>query len=102
MNDEQCLLTIIATPAVQETLVDWLLEREELSGFSSQPIDGHGIRASDMSLAEQVAGRQRKVMFYVHTRCKVVRSVLDALKHDFNGAGLHYWLMPLLDAGCIE
>jgi hypothetical protein len=100
--NEQCLLTIIAAPAVEETLVDWLLEREELSGFSSLPIDGHGSRASDMSLAEQVAGRQRKIMFYVHSECDRVRSVIDDLKHDFSGAGLHYWVMPLTEAARID
>jgi hypothetical protein len=31
-----------------------------------------------------------------------VNPLLDALRRDFKGAGLHYWVMPLLDAGRIE
>lgn len=99
---EQCLLSIVITPAVEETLVDWLLERNELSGFSSHPIDGHGSRPGDLSLAEQVTGRQRKILFTVHTGCDRMGVLVEALKQDFPGAGLHYWIVPLLEAGRIE
>ncbi|HEY0721593.1 MAG TPA: DUF3240 family protein [Gammaproteobacteria bacterium] len=98
----ECLLAIVATPAIEESLVDWLLERKEISGFSSTHIDGHGSRHSDLSLAEQVAGRQRKVMFRVHADCDELRTLLSGLKQEFSGAGLHYWLMPLLEAGQIQ
>jgi len=97
----ECLLAIVATPAIEESLVDWLLERKEISGFSSTRIDGHGSRQTELSLAEQVSGRQRKVMFRVHADCDLLRSLIDALKQEFSGAGLHYWLMPLLEAGQI-
>lgn len=97
----ECLLVIVATPAIEESLVDWLLERKEISGFSSTRVDGHGSRHSDLSLAEQVTGRQRKVMFHVHADCELLRTLLDGLKQEFKGAGLHYWLMPLSEAGQI-
>lgn len=97
----ECLLVIVATPANEESLVDWLLERSEISGFSTMRIDGHGSRHSDLTLAEQVTGRQRKVMFHVHADCEKVRGLLDALKTEYRGDGLHYWLMPLLEAGQI-
>lgn len=98
---QECLLVIVTTPALEESLVDWLLARESLSGFSSTRIDGHGSRQTELSLAEQVMGRQRKVMFHVHMDCTSVSVLLDALCTDFRGAGLHYWVMPLLDAGKI-
>lgn len=99
---DQCLLSIVTTPAVEETLVDWLLEREELSGFSSHPIDGHGSRPGDLSLAEQVTGRRRKVLFTIHTECDRMQGIIETLKQDFAGAGLHYWVVPLLEAGRID
>ncbi len=98
---EECLLVVIATPAVEETLVDWLLGREELSGFSSQHIDGHSRIHQHLSLAEQVAGRKKQVMFHIHTQCDTAREAVEGLKRDFAGAGLHYWLMPVLQAGPI-
>ena len=99
MKTKECLLILVATPAVEESLVDWLLAREELSGFSSNRIDGHGSRPDELSLAEQVTGRQRKVMFHVHTDCEAVKELIPRLGQDFAGAGLHYWVMPLIDAG---
>ncbi len=99
---QECLLIIVTTPALEESLVDWLLARDELSGFSSTRIDGHGSRQTELSLAEQVMGRQRKVMFHVHTDCEAVTQLLSLLRTDFAGAGLHYWVMPLLDAGKID
>lgn len=98
----ECLLVIVATPAVEETLVDWLLERSVVSGFSSVRIDGHGSRHAELSLAEQVLGRQRKVMFHVHLARESISGLLDELRTEFAGAGLHYWVMPLLEAGRID
>lgn len=102
MKMSECLLVIVATPAIEESIVDWLLERKEISGFSSTRIDGHGSRQSDLSLAEQVAGRQRKVMFHVHAECAQLQALLGELGSAFSGVGLHYWLMPLMAAGQIQ
>ena len=98
----ECLLVIVATPAIEESIVDWLLERKEITGFSSTRIDGHGSHHTDLSLAEQVTGRQRKVMFHVHAECALLNTLLAELKQQFRGAGLHYWLMPLIEAGHID
>ncbi len=98
----QCLLVIVTTPSLEESMADWLLVKDGLSGFSSMRIDGHGSRLSDLSLAEQVLGRQRKLMFHVHAECIALSALIEELRRDFRGTGLHYWLMPLLDAGVIE
>lgn len=98
---EQSLLMVVASPSVEETLVDWLLENTDISGFSTHRIDGHGSRQAELSLAEQVVGRQRKVMFHVHGDLPVIEALTGELKDRFRGAGLHYWLTPVLDAGRI-
>jgi hypothetical protein len=95
----ECLLCIIATPAIEETVVDWLLARHEITGFSSQPISGHSVEHQYLSLAEQVTGRERKVMFHVQAPLTVAQAVLEDLKRDLGGAGLHYWILPVLQAG---
>ncbi|MEW5754662.1 MAG: DUF3240 family protein [Pseudomonadota bacterium] len=100
MNES--LITLISLPALEETLVDWLLEREELSGFSSLRIDGHGSYQHSLSLAEQVTGRQRKVMFLIHLPSDAVAGLLQQLRRDFPGTGMHYWVTPLLEAGRLE
>jgi hypothetical protein len=99
---QECLLAIILTPALEEDLVDWLLGQEHLSGFSSMPISGHGTGQTALSIAEQVTGRQRKVMFHVHGSESILRDVLADLKVNFKGTGIHYWLMPLLEGGHLD
>ena len=55
------LLIIYSPPALEETLVDWLLEQDQLSGFSTTEAYGHGSRQDAMSLKEQVSGRQKRM-----------------------------------------
>jgi len=98
---ESCLLLIFAPPALEESMVDWLLESETIAGFSTMQGFGHGSRAAAMSLVEQVAGRQRRVLFLVEAPQREADQLIDQLKQQFAGAGLHYVMMPLLAAGKI-
>ncbi|HQO15947.1 MAG TPA: DUF3240 family protein [Methylotenera sp.] len=92
-----CLVMLFATPALEESLVDWLLENESISGFSTTESYGHGQRASSMSLFEQVTGRQRRIQFLIEINEGLVGSLLNALKANF--PGLHFMVIPVLSAG---
>ena len=96
---KECLLVIIVSPKLEEEMVDWLLEKEDLSGFSSMPIDGHGSGAGQLNIAEQVTGRQRKIMFHVHGHEQSMPALMDEMNNRFKKTGLHYWLIPLLGSG---
>jgi hypothetical protein len=97
-----CLLNLVVTPEVEDAVTDWLLERDGVSGFSSHPIAGHGSSEHAMSLAEQVAGRRRQVLFQLHLTREQADALLGAIRRDFQGSGMHYWLVPLLDSGHLE
>jgi len=97
---EQCLLVLIAPPQLEEALVDFLLEHEGFSGFSLQKIDGSPAHGT-LTLPEQVTGRKRQVMFHVHALCSGVRGLVAQLGERFSGAGLHYWILPVIEAGPI-
>ncbi|BCM24694.1 DUF3240 family protein [Methyloradius palustris] len=97
----QHLLTIITLPRMQDAMIDWLLEQDNLSGFSTAEIYGHGARHTGMSLLEQVTGRQKRTQFTAHADEAVINSVLEKLKLDFAGSGLHYMVTPLLEAGAL-
>lgn len=94
------LLSIIAPPTMEEALIDWLLIQPNISGFTSQAANGHG-SGHQMSLAEQVTGRRRQITFWVELDKKIAESTLAALKLNFSGSGLHYWLLPLSESGSI-
>jgi hypothetical protein len=98
--NEPCLLVLIAPPQLEEPLVDFLLEQEAFSGFSLLKIDGSPAHGS-LTLAEQVTGRKRQVMFQVHAAHADALALVGKLRQDFRGAGLHYWIAPLVEAGPI-
>jgi hypothetical protein len=94
-----CLLNLVVTPAIEDSIIDWLHMRDDISGFSSHKISGHGSSEHAMSLAEQVAGSQRQVLFQTHLPCDDAKAVIESIKVDFKGSGVHYWLLPVLDSG---
>ena len=95
------IITITIPPAIQESLIDWLLEVHGRTGFTSFPVSGHSSRPDGLSLAEQVSGQRRHVRFQIHIPDAETDAFLLRLRADFSGAGLHYWVSPVLDSGHI-
>lgn len=98
---QTCLLTLVAAPVMEETLVDWLLQHERVIGFSSVAIDGHGARDTHYSLLEQVTGRQRRIQFMAHMPEETARALIAELQQKYAGTGLHYMMTPVLETGQI-
>jgi len=97
---DECLLTLIAAPELEERLSDWLLDRG-YSGFSSVHGHGHGVGHGAMSAAEQVAGRKQQVIFWLQIPRTEAERVLAAVRENFPGAALHYWITPVAAAGSL-
>ena len=94
------LLTLLAPPTMEETLVDWLLSHSDIKGFTSQAANGHG-RGHAMTVAEQVTGRRKQIVFWIELEQYHAEKIIVELQQDFPGSGLHYWLMPLMNSGSI-
>jgi hypothetical protein len=97
-----CLLNMIVPPQVEDALAEWLLERDDVPGFSSVPVAGHGSSEKSMTLAERVAGRSRRVMFVTHVPSDTAKALLDDLRTAFAGSELHYWVVPVADFGRLD
>lgn len=93
------MLSIIVPVAMEDSMIDWLLEQQEIDGFNSIPMHGHGSHEDGMSLAEKVTGKSRKIMFQTHVSEETARKMLTQLKKDFARADIHYMIRPLIDAG---
>lgn len=98
---DTCLLTVIVAPAIEDAVVDWLLE-QDVAGFTSMPVRGHGASPRSMALGEQVTGRSHRVMFQAHLDCDAARALAATLAREFEGSGIHYWLTPVLEGGHLE
>ncbi len=97
-----CLLTIISPLALEEVIVDWLLEHDNIKGFTSILVRGHGGQEENLSLSEQVTGRSDGVMFDTHIPLEYAHDILGNLKKDFAMSDIHYMIRPVIDAGNIR
>lgn len=101
MKSMEYLITLNVPPDLEEAVVDCLLTFETESGFSSYAANAHDHRNEGLSLAEQVSGRQKRIRFQMYIPESDLQALLDKLKREFSGAGLHYWVMPVLETGYI-
>lgn len=97
----QLLFVISIPPTLEDQLIDWLLERDGSPGFSSTAISGHSADPSRLSTAEKVTGKQRRTQFQVQIEAAEQRDFTARLGDAFEGADVHYWVVPLLAAGSL-
>lgn len=98
---DQVLLTLLLSPELEDAVVDWLLGSKSVGGFSSHGVSGHSSRLEGMSLKEQVAGRTRRVCFEVQLARGALGETLAGLREVFADSGMHYWVVPVLEAGSL-
>jgi hypothetical protein len=96
--DKLCL-TLLCPLADEEELLDLLLLTPELAAFTSMPVAAHGIGGEDFSQAEQVLGRALMTQVTVLLDAAAKPALLEAIRRRFVGAGLRYWLTPVLEQG---
>ena len=92
-------ITLNAPPALEERIVDWLLGQEDAVGFTSYFAHGHGTRHEDLSVAEQVSGRQRRIEFRIELSTAELDGFCGALAASFAGVDLYYFVFPVLRSG---
>jgi hypothetical protein len=84
---------------MEEAMVDCLLDMEIAQGFISFPVNGHHHNSQDLSLVEQVIGRQRRIRFQIHVDKKNLAALLSRIKTEFSGSGIQYWITPVIEHG---
>jgi hypothetical protein len=50
-------------------------------------------------MVEQVTGRQKRLQFQMHVNTPDLEKLLTQLRDDFTGAGIQYWVTPILSQG---
>jgi nitrogen regulatory protein PII len=90
-------LVLIVAPELEEDLVDVLLGLPAIDGFTASVVAGNG-KQQNMSLAEQVTGRRKRLRFELVVAEVMLSEVLDELRQRVEGDTV-YWVEPLLDFG---
>ena len=96
---DRVLVVLSVVPGLEEPVVDWLMERDGDTGFTSVPAFGHGADAEGLSIAEQVTGRRRRLRFEIAMPRAQCRSFLDEAVARFGTADIHVMVLPILAAG---
>jgi hypothetical protein len=95
---ELCL-TLVCPPAVEEKLLDLLLLSPLVSFFTSTATAAHGMAHDNLDQTEQVLGRARATEIQVILDAADQAALLAAIRQQFAGAGLRYWLTEVAEAG---
>ena len=92
------LLRLNIPPSLEEDLVDFLLASDDIRGFQSTEVSGHG-QVGAMSIAEQVAGRRHRVQFEIVLDTEATDALLDRLREAFPVRDVIYWVLPVTRSG---
>ncbi len=98
-DPSRCMLVLNAPPALEDSLVDWLLESEAAGAFTSIACAGHGADPEHLSLAEQVIGRQRGVQFEVIIDRSHLTGLLAEAQARFAATDIYYRVLPVFMDG---
>lgn len=92
-------LTLLCPSTVDEDLLDALLMLSCVTIFTSAPTSAHGLQSARLSETEQVMGRAFSTQIQVVFAIDDKEAVFAAIRDGFAGAGLRYWLTPVIEAG---
>ncbi len=95
---ELCL-TLLCPLAVEEKLLDLLLMLPNSTVFTSSTMAAHGLAHENLDQMEQVLGRALATQVQVIIGAADKVALLDAIRQQFAGAGLRYWVTPVVEAG---
>lgn len=101
MNTEEQLFILNVPPSLEDAMVDCLLTFEYDHGFSSFPVRTHDHKNQGLTLTEQVTGQQRKIRFQLLLQKDDLDNLLNSIKSKFSHAGIHYWVLPVVERGII-
>jgi nitrogen regulatory protein PII len=100
MKEANCRLSMVFPEALEENIIDHLLEHPELAcGFTTAKVEGHGQGAVYRSTNEQVRGRARRVKMEVVMNNEDAQELVAHLKEALPTREIAYWIRPVHEFG---
>ncbi|MHB0985892.1 MAG: DUF3240 family protein [Sulfuricella sp.] len=100
MKQADCCLTVVFPVALEENILDHLLEHPELaSGFTTYEVEGHGQGAVYPSVNEQVRGRARRMKMEVVMAHDDAQALIAHFKASLPSREVAYWMTPVGEFG---
>ena len=95
----ECNLTLLCPPTLEEKLLDALLMLPQVAVFTSTETAAHGLVSGQLNAMEQVLGRALVTQIQVLLTATDKDVVLEAIRREFAGAGVRYWITPVIQEG---
>ena len=95
-------LTLLCPPEVEEKLFDLILMSPNATIFTSGSAATHGLRHDSFNQTERVLGRAFATQVQVILADAEKAALLKQIQQHFAGAGLRYWVTPVLEAGEVK
>lgn len=92
-------LTLLCPRGTEEKVMDVLLASPGTTLFTSATCSIHGLPSHDLDATEQVLGGARSIRVQALLTQTERPAVLELLRGHFRGAGLRYWVTPVLESG---
>lgn len=100
---EPRLLWVLSVPrALEERLIDWLLEQALAEPFSTAAIDLHGVSPEALRGAEKVGGRQRRIQFQVKVPASRLDELTATLHQELAGQDVDWFAVPIVAAASAD
>lgn len=97
----EAVLMMITAPNIEELMIDLLLEQPDISGFTSHIVNAHGAGGNQLSMQEQVSGRQQKVQFMVYGSQQALEGLISLIKTTLSHTGTRYIILPVTESGVV-
>ncbi len=103
MTTRDALLKLVLPVALEETVVDHLLEHPEWVGpFLTRRGEGHGAPERIASAAERVRGRAELVELEILMAMGDVPKLVAHLREDLGNADIVWWVTRVEDGGAFR
>ncbi len=100
MKQPNCCLTIVFPKALEENMIDHLLDHSELAcGFTTCEVEGHGQVTVYRSVNEQVRGRARRVKMEVVMDRDDAQILIAHFRESLPSKEIAYWIAPIDEFG---
>lgn len=93
VNHQQFSISFIVPPALEAAMM------ECLSSFESEQINGDVEHRLTKFLTETENVEQQTARFQIYAEKMAISVLLEKLKAEFSGSGIHYWIMPVVEKG---
>lgn len=93
------LLTLLSPRALEERILNALLQTDGITFLASTPTALHGLPADTLTQSEQVLGHAKASEIRLVIDESRIPALLNGFQKDFAGSGLRFWTTSVLGSG---